>query len=323
MSSQYHKILKDLDIIDQDQFNKLDIIESKRLVSLFGELKTLLYLGVLLFSSGVGLLVYQNAGQFGHVISLVLIVGGIGACLWYVYKNEPEYSTGKVESPTPYFDYLLLLASLLLVTFFAYIEFLTNLLGSFREGYSLITAVIFFYFAYRYDHIGLLSLGISAFVSFFGIALSPKDWVISGSFFTQELFIRGTFISLGLITAGLMLNQYKLKEHFTFSFMNYGSLIYFVSALCGLCDKNYTWIYLVLLLAGAAGSWYYAQKSKSFLFLIYSFITAYIGTTYLLIRIIDVFNQDAFILWFFYSICSCGGFVFFIIKYKDYYNEQE
>jgi len=78
-------------------------------------------------------------------------------------------------------------------------------------------------------------------------------------------------------------------------------------------------IYLLLIYGGCVFAFYMAKWKKSFLFLLYAFVSAYIGTTYLLAETIF---QDGAEIWFLYSIASCGGFIYFIIKFKSYFNQK-
>jgi hypothetical protein len=89
--------------------------------------------------------------------------------------------------------------------------------------------------------------------------------------------------------------------------------------MVGLFDEREYWIYLILIYAGCVFTYYMARWKKSFLFLLYAFVAGYIGTTFLLF---DTILSEAFTLWFYYSILSCGGFIYFIIKYKNYFARE-
>jgi hypothetical protein len=52
---------------------------------------------------------------------------------------------------------------------------------------------------------------------------------------------------------------------------------------------------------------------------LYALIAAYIGTTYLLA---DTISDNNIELWFLYSIISCGGFIYFIVKYRNYFTRE-
>jgi hypothetical protein len=62
--------------ITEEQFNQIKDYRSLGIFSLNAELKMFLYLSVLLFTSGIGILIYENIDTIGHVaiLSLLLIV---------------------------------------------------------------------------------------------------------------------------------------------------------------------------------------------------------------------------------------------------------
>ncbi|MFN7791973.1 MAG: DUF2157 domain-containing protein, partial [Cyclobacteriaceae bacterium] len=168
--------------IREDQFSKIDVITSGKVVSVFYELQTLLYLGVLLFTTGVGILIYMNIGSLGHLISIfALILLSIG-CFYYAFKKGVPYSNDSVKPVTPYFDYVVLLGALVFVSVAGYLQFQFGILNENLELVTLITSVFFFYIAYRFDHLGVLSLAITALASFWSVSISPQKWY-SGTFF--------------------------------------------------------------------------------------------------------------------------------------------
>ncbi len=314
------KELLDKNLISQDQFEKIDLITSGKIVSVFYELRTLLYLGVMLFTTGAGILIYQNIGELGHLISIILLSILCAICFWYVAKHAAPYSNLKIKWPTPYFDYVLLLGSLLFVSILGYLQFQYAILDENLGSATLVSAILFFFLAYRYDHAGVLSLGITAFTSFWGISVSPQRWY-SSSFWSQpHLHIVAIVIGIALMAAGVLLNKRDIKKHFTFTYLNFGLMLFFFACVAGLfIDDAVYGIYLLLIYGGCAFSYYAGKLSQSFLFLLYAFIAAYIGTTYLLAE--TLFREDG-ALWFYYSILSCGGFVYFVIKFKNHFRQE-
>jgi hypothetical protein len=307
-------------LISQDQFAKIDPIISGKVISVFYELRTLLYLGVMLFTAGAGILIYKNIGELGHLIAILSLTAIMIVCFWYVYNNGPAYSNEPVKAPTPYFDYILLLASLLFVSIQGYLQFRYAILDDNLGTSALVTAVVFFYLAYRYDHAGILSLGITSFVSFWGISVSPVKWY-SGSFFEQsDLHVVAIVLAVVLSVAAIFLYRRSIKRHFTFTYLNFSLLMFFCAAIAGLfIDERIYGIYLLLIYGGCVFSYYAARLSQSFLFLLYAFLAAYIATTFFLAVTLQIFNNEY--LWFWYSIFSCGGFVYFIIRFKNHFRQ--
>ena len=308
-------------MITQDQFNKIEPIVSAKIFSVFYELRTLLYLGVMLFIAGAGILIYKNIGELGHIAAIISLAIVMIICFWYVYKNRQPYSHDAVKQLTPFFDYVLLLGSLLFVTIQGYLQFQYAILDNSLSTSTIVTALLFFYLAYRYDHVGILSLAITSFVSFWGISASPVKWY-SGSFFSQShLHITAIVLGVVLSLTGALLHRREIKKHFTFTYLNFGLLLFLSASIAGLfIDNDVYGIYLLLIYMGCVFSYFGARISQSFLFLLYAFLAAYIGTTYFLVVTAEIFGGDG-TLWFFYSILSCGGFVFFIIKFKNHFRQ--
>ena len=66
--AELNQIFKD-GHIDKDQFERIRSAEAGQLFSIHWELRTILYIGILLLSSGIGILVYLDGGprNFTHL----------------------------------------------------------------------------------------------------------------------------------------------------------------------------------------------------------------------------------------------------------------
>jgi hypothetical protein len=303
----------------EDQFNKIDVITSRKVVSVFYELQTLLYLGVLLFTTGVGILIYLNIGSFGHLLAILALTLLTIGCFYYAFKKGMPYSNDSVKPITPYFDYVVLLGALVFISVLGYLQFQFSILDENLESVTLTTAIFFFYIAYRFDHLGVLSLAITSLASFFSVSVSPQKWY-SGTFF-ETANLHQVAIVFGAFVAGvaLILEKKCIKPHFTFTYLNICSLLFFMGAISGVILESWAVVHIILIFGGCVFTFLMAKQKKSFLFLLYAFVSGYIGTTCFLAQtnIIDTFE-----LWFLYSIISCGGFIYFIIKYKDYFKQK-
>lgn len=320
MTNPIPKELFDKGFITEDQYKKIDLITSGQLVSLFYELRSMLYLGVMLFTTGVGILLYQNIGEIGHMVSIIALCILTLVCFGYAFKHTLPYSNEQVKSPNVYYDYIVLLGSLLFISVQGYLQYQYGILTENLEYSTLATAAIFFLIAYRFDHLGVLSLAITALASFWGLSVSPQKWYSGDFFSTSNLHITAIIFSMVLAALSLGLDWKSIKKHFTFSYLNFSMLIFFVAAVVGLFeDEDWYGIYVLLIYAGCIFTYYMARWKKSFLFLLYALIAAYIGTTYLLA---DTISDNNIELWFLYSIISCGGFIYFIVKYRNYFTRE-
>src|SRR5882672_1717361 len=143
MTRQTPRELLEKGFITQEQFQKIEPIISGKIASVFYELRTMLYLGVMLFTTGAGILIYQNIGSIGHVISLIVLALTMLVCFWYAFKHEAGYSHEPTQSPTPYYDYVLLLGCLLFISIQGYLQFQYGVLDDNLGWSTLITAMVF------------------------------------------------------------------------------------------------------------------------------------------------------------------------------------
>jgi hypothetical protein len=312
--------LREKQLINGDQHHHVGRIITKEIFSVYYELRILLYLGVILVTTGIGILIYKNIGDLGHMLLIGVLSTLTATCFWYVFKFGRDYTDEKVKAPTPYFDYIVLLGSLLFISVLTYLQLLYEVFNDGMGATTLVTAAFFFYIAYRFDHVGVLSLAVAALASFWSISISPQKWY-SGDF-VSESNLYNTAIIFGVIVAcaAIFLDKKRIKTHFTFTYINFCSLIYLVGALTGMFinDEDY-FLHLLAVYAGCAGCIYFAHLKKSFLFLLYAFVFGYIATTFLIAQL----GLDDPWLWFMYLKASCGGFVFFIIRYKNYFKRAE
>lgn len=314
------KELREKAFISQDQYNFLESVFSGKVISLYYELRILLYLGVMLFATGCGILIYKNIGELGHILSILALIAITIVCFVYAFRKGKPYDDGKVQHANAYFDYIVLLGSLLFVSVLTYLQFQYALFDETMGITTLIIAAFFFLIAYRFDHLGVLSLAITAFASFWSLSISPQKWYHGD--FVENANLEFTAILFGSTMAVLafIVDRKHIKRHFTFTYLNFAALIYLTGALAGVfSDDDVYGYYLMALLIGCGFAAWYAKNSKSFLFLLYAFVFGYIGFTYMLA---DLLIDDVG-FWFFYLLASCGGFIYFIIRSKSYFKRAE
>jgi len=320
MQPEYLEELHSKKLITEEQYASLEAILTKKVFSVYYELRVILYLGVLLFTTGIGFLIYQNIGELGHLLSIIVLSILTIVCFLFSFLKSKPYSNQKTEVGIPYYDYVVLMGCLLLISVLGYLQFQYGIFDEYLELSTLFTAFIFFFAAYRFDHLGVLSLAITALTSFWGLSVSPQKWY-SGSFI-DEANLHNTALIFGaaLTAVAMLLDRKNIKQHFTFTYVNMSSLIFLTGALTGMFISYDSYFgYLLLLFVGCAFAVYFANLRKSFLFLLYAFVFGYTGITYFLT---DYVLDDEFI-WFFYLIASCGGFIYFIIKYRNYFKRAE
>jgi hypothetical protein len=301
-------------LLTEERHLFLQSVQSKKVFSLYYELRTLLYLGVLLFSTGVGILIYNNIGQAGHYIALLLLLAATTACLAFVLKRQEPFRKVLWESTNPYFDYSLLLACSLFIIDLGYIEFLFGWFTGHLSIISLITAVFFFYLAYRYDHLGVLSLGITALASFWGLAITPQRWYDFNFFEEQQLQWVAVGYGASLFAGALVLKKFGIKPHFSTTYLNFGVIIAFLglsSLMFNMNDENYGIALLQLFAAAALAAYSFYQKTV--LYIIYAYIFGFIALSYLIAISLKDFD---FFFWMLYLIAVSAGFLVLIFTLR-------
>src|SRR5439155_9278783 len=109
-------------VLSSGQAALFDRVARRRLVSLSLEIRALLYAGVLLLTSGVGLLVSEHHREIGPLAIADAIALAGAACLAWVMGKAPPFTWEESPSPNVAFDYVLLLGLLLFASDLAYVE---------------------------------------------------------------------------------------------------------------------------------------------------------------------------------------------------------
>jgi Predicted membrane protein (DUF2157) len=259
----------------------------KRLFSVHWELKTILYLGVLLLSTGLGILVYKNIDSIGHQAILLFIALVSTGGFIYCYKTKLPFSTGKVPPPNSFFDYILLLACLTFVTFIGYLQYQYHFFGDRFGLVTFIPMVVLFFTAYFFDHLGILSLAITNLAAWAGIAVTPTRILKENDFNNGDIILTALLLGITLTVAGVISRRRNIKTHFAFTYTNIGMHISFISALAGMFRFENIYLLWFLLLAGIAFYFYKeALRAKSFYLLLMLTLYSFIGLSYIVIRLL-------------------------------------
>ncbi|MFN8343782.1 MAG: DUF2157 domain-containing protein [Spirosomataceae bacterium] len=293
----------------------LEQYERNRPVSLYFLLRALLYAGILLFTAGAAILIYKNIDTIGHDALIAVLALLTVGCFYYTYRHSAPFSVGMTDNESKLTDFVLLIGATLFLSLEGYVQWRYNLFGTRYGLATMIPAVLFLFCAYRFDHRGVLSMGLTALASWVGLTVTPLE-VMTGNDFGNESLMY-TAVGFGIVTVGvsLWLDRRNIKRHFTFTYLLLGGNLLFISALAGLFTSQEWYVFVPVL---GLSCWYffkYAQQEQSFLFLLMAVVYGYIAFTYLLFRWVD--DAD---IWFslgsLYFIGSSVGVILFIINYK-------
>jgi len=318
MDVQAFKKLHREGLISGESLQKIEAVEEARLFSLHWELKTLLYLGITLLSGGLGILVYKNIDTIGHQDILAFIAVVCIGSFYYCRRKAAPFSFGKVQPPDPFFDYILLLGCLTMITFIAYLQYAYTVFGDRYGLATCIPLVILFISAYSFDHLGVLSLAITNLAAWMGIAVTPMRILKENSFDDQRLIYTGLFLGIILLLAALAGEKRNIKKHFDFTYNNFGTHILFIAGLAGLfLHQQFFIIWFLFLLLIGFYVYRQAMKKQSFYFLLLVAGYLYIGLGYVVISILErlgAYGIGSIYLGFMYFILSAIALVRILIK---------
>ncbi|HTK20901.1 MAG TPA: DUF2157 domain-containing protein [Mucilaginibacter sp.] len=303
-------------LISDESFEKIK--QKQDLFSVHWELKTLLYLGVLLLTSGLGLLVYENIDTIGHQFVLAFIALICTGCFVYCFKTALPFSTEKVKSPDTLFDYILLLGCTSFVIFIGYLQYEYKAFGTNYNLATLIPMLVLFFAAYYFDHLGILNMAIANLAVWMGVSVTPKQLLLNSDFDSKTIIY--TYLALGVILlAGAYITQrLNFKKHFKFSYQHYGMHVTFIALLAGYFFYYHSAFAMLWMLALFAIAWLIysdAFKNHSFYFLLLVVLYSYVAISSLVVRALLLAEDErALYSTMLYFIGSAIGLILLLIN---------
>ena len=222
------------------------------LLSIRGELRVLLYFGVLAVAAGVSLLVKEHLDQIGPVTIAVAIGLAATACLAWTLRHALPFSWQRAESGDWAFDFLLLLGILLLGVDLTYIETKFTPLGDAWGYHLLFMSLLTGALAVRCDSRVSWSLALSTFAAWRGVAAADVAggmWGRSGSLLRWNLMLCG----LAFLALGFGMRRFDLKRHFEPLTTFLGSLGVLAGMGLFALDSREDWILWASAFVAAAG----------------------------------------------------------------------
>lgn len=251
------KRLVERHLINEDQFSKIQIYRERRIFSLRSELLFLMYGGVLAFTTGAGMVIYNNIDAIGHIALLAILLCLIIGCYFLAFRKAKGFSKTESEFDNPVYDYLVLAGSLLTVVFFSYLQTRFNALGDGYNGAALASAIVAFGAAYYFDNRSSYAIGITSLAAFVGITATPEA-VVRNEMYTHPA---QTYAGLGLAIALAFWYEYCRKTRFKVHFNSVS--VHFALHLTGIvCLKGLfedLWPAFACILAAA--TYYFYLKS--------------------------------------------------------------
>lgn len=296
------------------QLDVLSAIHRKERFSLHYELRGLIYAGVLLVILGAGLTIKTYLAELGHIAIITSLSLSTAAALAYCFFRGEAYDRKEVPSPNIGFDYVLLLGCSLYSLDIAYIETQFHLLGDTWDSYLLISSVLFFYLAYRFDNRLVLSLALGTLAAWFGFKLNWAGF----SFWDYHRLYAITFGLLSL-TAGLSLWRLDIKRHFLDIYLNFALHFLFIALVSGVFAHGFLSLYFAGLVVLGSIVIYYALQRRKFLYFLYAVLYGYVAISDL---VIEALESSAFSSWIYgYFMVSSIIIVLLIVKISRLFKE--
>ena len=302
MKTALSDILLQKDLITQSEREN---IQSEHPLSVHWDLRSVLYLGVLLVTTAIGILIYKNIDTIGHDVLLIVIAVLVFICFAYCFKRSNGYQHTKLNVSAIWPDYILLAGCLLLLTLVGFAQFQYNFFGN-RWGLALfIPMVLLFISAYYFDHIGVLSLAITNLAAWAGIAITPAAILQQNDFNEERIMFTGLVLGVFLFAISVLSQSKNIKAHFAFTYKNFGIHLFFIFLLAILF--YYDLFYLITFLVLTVATFFSVKNSiqeSSFYFLVITILYFYIGLSYVAVRLLAINSMGDFygvILYFIFS----------------------
>ena len=284
--------------------------------SLFWELNILLYLGILLLTSGLGILIYSKLNRIGHLA----VVAGMAALAFLTYaiclRRKLPFSMGKVESKSIFLDYLLVLSCLCVVVLIGYLQVEYKFSGGKWGLAGFISMVFLFFTAYYFDHLGILCMAITNLAAWAGIMLKPNTQAFDNDFGSIRFIGIGIALGFLLFVAARFSRRRTFKEHFSFTYTNFGMNLIYLACLAGLLNyERYFFIWLPVV--GITDLFMYKEafRTRSFYFLLMLTLYSYLAFSIFLISspFLDAIGFSGFTMICLYFIASGVGMIYLLI----------
>lgn len=323
---QASKSLLERNLITENQYQEIASYRNLNIFSLNAELKLFLYLSVLLFTSGIGILIYNNIDSIGHIAILSLLLIVIVVCFYYCFKNSKGFQKQETTFEHPVLEYLVLAASILTCIFIGYLQFQYQPFGTHYGLATLIPTVVSFFCAYYFDNKSVLAIAVTGLAAYIGFSVTPQDLINNNNFYAdQSLSYSAIMLGVLLIAWTIYSSRINLKKHFNIIYLTFALHIISIASIRNLVSHDDSiWMIFIFLLAGS--SYYFYKVSyelRAISLYVFMIIYAYIGINIFLARVLDTINfSDVWqLLILILPIYFIGSIIMFIKLIKTFNKE--
>ncbi|MFA7380362.1 MAG: DUF2157 domain-containing protein [Bacteroidia bacterium] len=309
------------EVLSEREFHQIDQHLSTQKISLHWELRMLLYIGITLFTSGLGVFIYKNIGSVGHLLLVLLMFAGCAGSYYYAFKKALAFNKEAVQHSNPFYDYIVLLASLLFVSALGYLQYQFNVFGTYISLPTLFSSLVLFYTAFRFDHKGVLTLAISLHAAYWGLIVSPTELVNN-----PEMFAGGeryVWVSIGVAALfygyAWVCRGYKVKIHFVPVLLHFSINIMLIALVTAVFTLPFKGLYFVLLLLISVFWFMESRRERSFALFISLVFANYIALSYFILKaVFDWVDGDSITVALLYLMGSTVGIIYILRNHKKF-----
>lgn len=295
------KLLNNDGVLTDEQYRMLWDIHLKKRFSLYYELRTCVYVGVLFILAGLGLTIKQYFIQLGDIAIITFLSVSTLAAFIYCFMKGDAYSPDEAAAPNLALDFILFFGCTAYSLNIAYIETQFHILADLWVNYLLVSAGLFLYLAYRFDSRLVLSLALSTLAAWFGFKL--YDPLIH---FQEYHRLYAIAYALIVFAVGISLYRSAIKRHFLDIYLNFSAHFIFIALISGIVQYKIFSLYFFALVASCITAAIYAIHARRFLYILYAILYGYVGLS---IIAVDVLHHDGEGFLFIYFILSSMGVV--------------
>ena len=259
--------------IRETQYDVIAALVRKDRFPVYTELTALLYLGVISTVAGIGWTIREHFTSLGDVAILCALTGAFVVSIAYCFVRGGPYTPAQQESPEFVFDYVVYFGCLIFGVELGFIEYRYQLLKDSWDHYLLLSSVMYFSLAYRFDNRLVLSLALSTLAGWFGLRLYHLQWLHG---MTREYALAYAAV---VAMAGVALHRARVKAHFLETYLHVATNVALGALTAGVFDRTASWSYVPGLLLGAALSIGLGVKFRRFAFVVYGVIYTYVGVS--------------------------------------------
>jgi Predicted membrane protein (DUF2157) len=252
--------------------------------SVYEELNALLYFGIAAFIAGAGWTIQTHFASLGDAAILFTLTASFAGSLYYCFTRGERYSTSQQESPGFAFDYVLYFGCLMFGLELGFLEYRFHLLQDRWDHYLLLSALVYFVLAYRFDNRLVLSLALSTLAGWFGFRLFRLQW------FYESVRVYALIYSGLVSAAGIGLFRAGVKRHFLETYFHVAVNVALAAAVAGVFDRSTSSIYFLVLLVLGGASVAAGVRFRRFAFVAYGVIYGYVGVSDFLMRGVHEFT---------------------------------